>query len=113
MARTWEKEGFKLYACKDGYIMNYTMGASESIEKEICAKGTIDVDSWIVAKDDSFTYYTTVIDPLSQGVGIEVFKGETVKGKIVKLSMCSEDVFNAFGGGKILSFQNYGIEYAK
>ena len=31
----WEKEGYKLYAMNDGYIMSFTMGRSESIENEI------------------------------------------------------------------------------
>ena len=110
----WEKEGYKLYAMNDGYIMSFTMGLSESIEEEIMYKGTRDYDFWLVEKDGVIDFYTTKFDILAPGCVIEVTKVKTVKGKIVENGVVSfEDnevnPFGAVGGGVAISFKNYRI----
>lgn len=110
----WEKEGYKLYAMNDGYIMSFTMGSTESIEKEIMHKGTRDYDFWLVEKDGVIDFYTTKFDILAPGCEIEVTKVKTVKGKIVENGVVSFEgnevnPFGAFGGGVLISFKNYRI----
>ena len=110
----WEKEGYKLYAMNDGYIMSFIMGCSESIEEEIMHKGTRDYDFWLVEKDGVIDFYTTKFDILAPGCEIEVTKVKTVKGKIVENGVVSfEDnevnPFGAVGGSALFSFDNYRI----
>ena len=110
----WEKEGYKLYAMNDGYIMSFTMGCSKSIEEEIEYKGTVDYDFWLVEKDGVIDFYTTKFDILAPGCEIEVTKVKTVKGKIVEngvVSFKDNEVspFGVFGGGIVIAFKNYRI----
>lgn len=109
-----EKEGYKLYAMNDGYIMSFTMGGDESIENEIKYKGYRYYDFWLVEKDGVIDFYTTKFDILVPGCKIEVTKVETVKGKIVEngvVSFADNEVnpFGAVGGGVVNSFKNYRI----
>ena len=110
----WEKEGYKLYAMNDGYIMSFTMGCSKSIEEEIEYKGTVDYDFWLVEKDGVIDFYTTKFDDSIPGFEIEVTKVKTVKGKIVENGVVSfkdneVNPFGAIGGGEVISFKNYRI----
>lgn len=110
----WEKEGYKLYAMNDGYIMSFTMGWSESIEKGIMRKGNRYYDFWLVEKDGVIDFYTTKFDDSIPGFEIEVTKVKTVKGKIVENGVVSfkdneVNPFGAIGGGEVISFKNYRI----
>lgn len=110
----WEKEGYKLYAMNDGYIMLFTMGCSEFIEEQIMFKGYRYYDFWLVEKDGVIDFYTTKFDILVPGCKIEVTKVKTVKGKIVENGVVSfedneENPFGAVGGGVAISFKNYRI----
>ena len=107
----WEKEGYKLYAMNDGYIMSFTMGWSESIEEEIMYKGTRDYDFWLVEKDGVIDFYTTKFDILAPGCEIEVTKVKTAKGKIVENGVVSfeDNEVNPFGADVAFSFKNYRI----
>ena len=110
----WEKEGYKLYAMNDGYIMSFTIGWSESIEKGIMRKGNRCYDFWLVEKDGVIDFYTTKFDDSIPGFEIEVTKVKTVKGKIVENGVVSfkdneVNPFGAIGGGEVISFKNYRI----
>ena len=110
----WEKEGYKLYAMNDGYIVPFTMGSTESIEEEIMYKGTRDYDFWLVEKDGVIDFYTTKFDILAPGCEIEVTKVKTVKGKIVEngivfLKKNEVNPFGAIGGGVSPYIYNYRV----
>ena len=107
----WEKEGYKLYAMNDGYIMSFTMGWSESIEKGIMRKGNRYYDFWLVEKDGVIDFYTTKFDDSIPGFEIEVTKVKTVKGKIVENGVVSfeDNEVNPFGADVAFSFDNYRI----
>ena len=109
MNKNWTKEGYKLYAMKDGFIMNFTMGSSESIENEIFAKGTRNYDFWLVEKDGKIDFYSVKIDPMAQGLGIEITKEKTISGTIVEDKRSNYQGFGAFGGGIPVHFMNYKL----
>lgn len=109
MNKNWTKEGYKLYALKDGFIMNFTMGSSESIENEILAKGSRNYDFWLVEKDGKIDFYSVKIDPMAQGLGIEITKEKTISGTIVEDKRSNYQGFGAFGGGIVVEFINYKI----
>ncbi len=109
MNKNWTKEGYKLYAMKDGFIMDFSMGSSESIENEIIAKGTRHYDFWLVEKDGKIDFYSVKIDPKAQGLGIEIKKEKTISGTIVEDKRSNYQGFGAIGGGIVVDFMNYKI----
>ena len=113
-----EKEGYKLYAMDNGYIMPFSMRQGKSVEEVIAGMGSRSYDFWLIEKDGVIDFYTTKFDFFAPGLEIEITKVKTIKGKIVKGDVVdfkyNEEL--PFGGlncilgnGNVFSFDNYRI----